>query len=117
MAAAVLACIFLVAQAQEGTPSTERPQRPSFDPARYGGGDGLSREKAVVILTTSHVGGVSSEYAWLREHYPDGKKLAQSVTKPIDAKRYDILQIEAADGRKLEIWFDITAFFPVRKPE
>jgi hypothetical protein len=86
------------------------------DASRFGGGDGLSRENAVVILTQGHASGVASEYAWLRKHYPGGKRTTQSVTQPIDGRRYDVLTVETAEGRTLEIWFDITAFFPVRKP-
>jgi len=90
----------------------QRTKQSSYDATRYSGGDGLTRETAVVVGTPSHRGGVALEYAWLREHYPGYNRGQQLVTGRIDGKRYDVLEIQTQDERPVTIWFDITAFFP-----
>jgi hypothetical protein len=80
-------------------------------PPKYSGGDGLSCDRAVVVGTKSHVGGIASERAWVREHYPGARVVRQALLGSSDGKRnYDILTIEKADREKLDICFDITAF-------
>ena len=79
------------------------------------GGDGLSREKAVIVRTKSHSGGIASEYGWVREHYPGAKVTLQALTMPIGARQYDTLTIKTAEGRELKLWFDITEFFPEKE--
>ena len=96
----------------QSTPAAERPTPSPFDASLYSGGDGRTRETAVVVGTKSHRGGVASEYSWIRHHYPDAKHLHQALTRPIDGKRYDVLTIQPKDGGEVELWFDITAFLP-----
>jgi hypothetical protein len=72
--------------------------------------DGSSFEKAVVIKEKSEMKGVSAEYAWLRKNYPGYKSNGQSLT-PHGNKNYDVIHITTADGRKKDIYFDISNFF------
>jgi hypothetical protein len=109
--AATLMTVALAGYGEESAPS--KPQPPTYDASKYAGGDGLTREHAVVILTTSEMAGVRSEYTWMREHYPGAKRTMQAVTVPQDGKRFDVLTIETVDGRSFDLWFDITAFWPV----
>ena len=72
--------------------------------------DGLSFKTAIVIHEKSETKGVSAEYAWIREHYPgaqvNGQRLSNNNRKP-----YDIIKIVTAEGKNLDIYFDISNFF------
>ena len=95
-------------------PAQETPMRSNYDGSWFSGGDGLTKETAVVVGTASRPGGIPLEYSWLREHYPSFKLLSQRLAGPLDREQgqsYDILNIQTADGRTFDIWFDITSFF------
>jgi hypothetical protein len=77
---------------------------------KYGGGDGSSCEQAVVVREKSEMAGIAAEYAWIRARYPGYTRGPQALSKcgPHPA---DKIQIRTADGRELEIVFDISEFF------
>ena len=56
------------------------PGESSFNPGVYSGGNGLSKETAVILETKTPVTGVPSEYAWIRHQYPGSKAVLQSLT-------------------------------------
>lgn len=68
------------------------------------GTSGTSFEDAIIVNS------VPEEYQWLREHYPGYKLIQQSLVFD-EEKPYDILEFKTADGRKKEIYFDISGFF------
>lgn len=72
--------------------------------------DGKSMATAIVIEADKEFDGILKEYAWLQEHYPGHESDVQSLTFGGD-KVYDIISITTADGEKLDIYFDITAFY------
>jgi hypothetical protein len=77
----------------------------------FGGGNGLSCERRVIVQgTTNEMAGVSAEYAWLRAKYPGFKRGPQSLMK-CDGKPADKLSIRTASGKALDVYFDISAFF------
>ena len=84
---------------------------PPFASERYSGGNGLSKETAVVLGAKSSYSGVPSEYAWIRHHYPGSKPLLQSLTPWDNEKRYDIIEIATKDGDKVVLWFDISEMY------
>jgi len=72
--------------------------------------DGLTFATAVVINEKNESKGVNAEYKWLREHYPgyksEGQSLAWNKKTP-----YDVISIVLPDGKKLDVYFDISKFF------
>jgi hypothetical protein len=80
----------------------------------YGGGDGSSREQAVVIGTTKRYVGISAEYAWISKRYgPRGVawKLKNQAVVPGERKAFDELRIELQDGSERTVHFEIGSFF------
>lgn len=72
--------------------------------------DGFSYEKAIIILEKTEKVGIHAEYEWIRAHYPGYKRGNQSFTK-YKKKLYDIISITTAEGKELEIYFDISNFY------
>ena len=68
------------------------------------GGDGSSLENAIIISE-----GIRQEYIEVRKRFGNYKLIQQSLLS-IDNKMYDKLELEI-EGRKIEIFFDITDFF------
>jgi hypothetical protein len=83
-----------------------------YDPSRYSGGDGLTRDTAIVVETASDLRGIALEYVWLREHYPGARRLRKPLTRQIKGRRYHIVKIQTPTGETLDLWFDITSFYP-----
>ena len=78
--------------------------------AHYEGGDGSTREQAVVVVgaPNGHFG-PDAEYAWIEEHYPGAKIELQELVVPERGNQtYDILSITTADGAARKVWFNIT---------
>ncbi len=76
----------------------------------YEGGDGSSIEKAVVIKgTVKPEVLVQSESEWMSRVYPGWRKQGQALLNPND-KYYDRIEIETRDGRKIDVYFDITGY-------
>ena len=98
--------------AMAAPPNTEGKIPPYLDRALYGGGNGLSRNTAVVLKIQNEARGVSSEYAWIGSRYPGAKPLNQLLTaRDDDGKQYDVITIRTAAGDKIDIWFDISAMY------
>jgi hypothetical protein len=72
--------------------------------------DGSSFEKAIFITETQETPGVHAEYAWIRDKYPDYLLKGQSLSYH-DKKPYDIIHITTADGKDMDIYFDISNFY------
>ena len=77
---------------------------------RYSGGDGLTLKKAIVIAGASSVGeGVAAEQKWIRIHYPDAT--VESKGRVVGPPHYDVITLKLASGSRIDLHFDITAFF------
>ena len=72
--------------------------------------DGSSYEKAIIIKAAHEKEGVDAEYAWLRNKYPGYSTRGQSLNN-YKNKPYDIIHITTADGKQLDVYFDISNFF------
>ena len=72
--------------------------------------DGSSYEKAIIIEATTDFQGVKDEYAWLRKNYPGSKTTKQALTMH-DKKSFDVLSVVTADGKAIEVYFDISKSF------
>jgi hypothetical protein len=77
---------------------------------RYSGGDGLTLKKAVVIAGASSVSeGLAAEQEWIRIHYPDAT--VESRGRVVGPPHYDVITLKLASGSRVDLHFDITAFF------
>ncbi len=76
----------------------------------FRGGDGLSRETAVVIEGAMNESeGVLAESLWVERHHQGWRKRDQALMVS-DGKHFDDIHYVAADGPHA-IWYDITGFF------
>jgi hypothetical protein len=66
--------------------------------------DGLTIDRAVKAKS------IDFEYAWVEKRYPGSRVIAQSL---LTRKRtpYDKLEVVTSDGKKIELYFDISSFF------
>jgi opacity protein-like surface antigen len=72
--------------------------------------DGFSFEKAIVINETTETKGIDAEYAWIKNHY-SGYSINGQALKMNSSKPYDIINITTAEGKKLDLYFDISNFY------
>lgn len=88
------------------TTTTPPPAAPTTKTER----DGFSFEKAIVIKETTETKGIDAEYAWIKDHYSDysinGQALKQHNNKP-----YDVINISTSEGKKIDLYFDISSFY------
>ena len=77
--------------------------------AAYGGGDGSTREKAVLVISTHEIQGVEAEYAWIEEHLPGAT--IESVALVRDKSVYDVFKVTLPSGESRFVYFDISMFF------
>lgn len=76
-------------------------------PITFEGGDGSSKEKAVVVKgAPTGLLGIRAEYDWLNEKFPGYKRKSQALIS--GARSYDLLAIEMPDGKELSIYFDVS---------
>jgi hypothetical protein len=77
---------------------------------RYSGGDGLTLRKAIAIAGADNIGeGLAAEQEWIRIHYPDAT--VESRGRVIGPPHYDVITLKLASGSRVDLHFDITAFF------
>lgn len=72
--------------------------------------DGSSFEKAIVINEKSESTGIDAEYAWLKKNYPGYKTKSQQLANH-NKKPFDIITIETAQSKLVDVYFDISKFF------
>ena len=75
----------------------------------------------IKINAHDHFVGVSAEYAWLQHHYPNCATQKQALTTlelitgrgdyESSQLHFDRISIKLNDGRKKDIYFDISSFF------
>jgi hypothetical protein len=77
----------------------------------FSGGEGASIEDAIVIVDAEDsAGAVEAQGAWIRANHPGFKKGDQALLS-MDGKHYDKITIEGPDGKKKDLYFDITSCF------
>jgi hypothetical protein len=84
--------------------------RPKPEPLAFAGGDGSSREQAVIILKARHREvGLLAETMWLQRKYP-GCHHNTLVTLNAASRHYDRFEIATAEGNTRRVYFDTTEF-------
>jgi hypothetical protein len=81
-----------------------------FNTIKISGGDGTTKEQAIIINAPSDKLGVDAEYKYLDKNYP-GWEFDQQTLILDEDRQYDIMAIVLPDGSKKEIWFNITDFY------
>ena len=89
---------------------TPTPVPPTATPENACVGEGCTFETAIVIQASHEFQGIAMEYQWLEEHFPGYQTLSQATTSH-GGRRYDIISILTADGKWMDIFFDITSFY------
>jgi hypothetical protein len=70
-------------------------------------------ERAVVIRDAKNsMDGIRAEGRWLAQHYPGSTKKSQALLMN-NGKKYDLIEIETSEGKRVSVYFDITSFFGV----
>ena len=81
----------------------------------YSGGDGSSKEKAIIITGAANsMEGIAAEYQYLADKYGargTGWNLEMQSLMQDKGKSYDLMRILLKDGTKIDLFFDITEFF------
>ena len=81
----------------------------------FKGGNGLTKEEAVIILgAKDETEGVDAEYNWLEEKYGEENVEWEMVDQTLldeGDKQFDLLKIKFSNGNTKEFWFEITGFY------
>jgi hypothetical protein len=96
-------------------PPAEPPADPPSDPSNasgvsFSGGKGTSCADAVVVHAPNEMTGVPAEYVWLDQHYPGYTRKMQALIQ-CGSRPADQLSITTADGKDIEVFFDIGEYF------
>ena len=73
------------------------------------GGNGSSFENAIIISDCNNSEGIEQEYIEVQKRFGNYKLIKQSLLDN-EGKMYDLLELDIK-GEKVELYFDITAFF------
>jgi hypothetical protein len=106
MRALIIACLaVLVVGCQAPQSTTQR--------LVYSGGDGSSRDRAVIIgEVQSREVGTLAERVWLEERYP-GYRESNKTTFTSADRLYDLVEFATADGQTRQVYFATTE--PIEK--
>lgn len=72
--------------------------------------DGSSIQRAVVINENDTTRGIAAENAWIARHHPGYRKVGQALLNE-GGGIYDRIDIQAPDGSRRSVYFDIRSFF------
>jgi len=99
------------AYAQEAVQQLQPSQQQDKHPITYGGGDGSSYDKAVIIkgAPSDYIGDLA-EYHWLAFTYP-GYRLKRQSLYFNHGKAYDLLDLKTQDNQSKTVYFDISDFY------
>ena len=79
-------------------------------PIVFSGGDGSSREQAIVIRDVDcREVRVLAEKLWLEQKYPGCREAKQSALNSA-SRQYDVVEFATAQGETRKIYFDTTEF-------
>lgn len=107
----LLACLMVCAVAPTVlAQTTEVPVSASAPAARYTGGDGVTIKKAIVIDGVRNLEeGLAAEQEWIRRNLPGA--VIESRGRVTGPPHYDVLTVKLASGNRMDVHFDISAFY------
>ena len=106
LAAALTLSIAAPAAAELRFKQTERPGESRVQQQN----DGSSIERAVIINENDTTRGIAAENAWIAQNHPGYRKIGQALIKE-GGGIYDRIDIQAPDGSRRSVYFDIRSFF------
>lgn len=90
--------------------TTVTPAPTSASAARYTGGDGSTIKKAIAIDNVRNVEeGLAAEQEWIRRNLPGA--VIESRGRVTGPPHYDVLTVKLASGSRMDVHFDISAFY------
>ena len=108
LAAALLALTLAACAAQQTDPAPAAPAGQTRTPTQTN--DGSSIQRAVVINENDTTRGIAAENAWIARHHPGYRKVGQVLLNE-GGGIYDRIDIQAPDGSRRSVYFDIRSFF------
>ena len=108
LAAALLALTLAACAAPQTDPAPSAPAGQTRTPTQTN--DGSSIQRAVVINENDTTRGIAAENAWIARHHPGYRKVGQALLNE-GGGIYDRIDIQAPDGRRRSVYFDIRSFF------
>lgn len=76
----------------------------------YGGDDGSSCAKRVIIHARSEQAGADAETQWLLSNYPGHQRGIQKLAT-CDEHPVDVIRIHTAEGQSIDVYFDIFEYY------
>lgn len=81
---------------------------------KISGGDGSSYKNALIVQAKNSTDGIRSEYLYLDKKYGQRGKDWHFIQQSLSHKEgipYDVLKIKTANGKTLNVYFNIKSFF------
>jgi hypothetical protein len=100
--------VVLCAGSVAGRAGAQTHEHTSAGGVAFTGGDGSSLAQAVIITGGGATGDVDAENAWLKQHLPGAKKVAQALIEN-GGHSYDRLTLTMPDGNTRKVFFDVTS--------
>ena len=89
--------------------SGEQPRKTQTHQGRQ---DGSSIQRAVVIKENDTRRGIDAENAWIAKNLPGHQKIGQALVQGEGGEGiYDRIDLQAPDGSRHSIYFEISSFF------
>ena len=108
LAAAMLALTLAACAAPQTDPAPSAPAGQTRTPTQTN--DGSSIQRAVVINENDTTRGIAAENAWIAQNLPGYRKVGQALLNE-GGGIYDRIDIQAPDGSRRSVYFDIRSFF------
>ena len=108
LAAALLALTLAACAAPKTDPAPSAPAAQPRPPPHTT--DGSSIPRAVVINENDTTRGIAAENAWIAQNLPGYRKVGQALLNE-GGGIYDRIDIQAPDGSRRSVYFDIRSFF------
>jgi hypothetical protein len=93
-----------------GCAATYTPRGTYRAPESYGGGDGSSCAKRVIVHAPNEQAGADAETQWMLSTYPGHQRGRQKLEK-CDEHPVDVIRIHTAEGQSIDVYFDIFEYY------
>jgi hypothetical protein len=84
--------------------------RTQSEPYRFSGGDGSTRQRAIIVKARDAGIGVAAKMIWMNERYPGWREVTNYSAR-VDGRWYHDVVV-TRDGQTNRIYFDYTDFAP-----
>jgi hypothetical protein len=105
----IILALLITACASRRQPSSSAP--PQSPLLAIDARDGRSFRSSVIIRERNELQGVLAEHRWILNNFPPASQVTRQSLIYHDGKPYDMIQVKEANGRKRDVYFDISSFF------